>query len=175
MTLPGFTAVAGMGVTRVRYGGRWRGARTAFAQPAAPMNKGIIPINLCERFPWLCVASPQINLSYQGGNPGTLTVQGRNFAPDVDVTLTICNCDLNPYRTTVHSSPDRTACLAVPPYTCFTIPGGNFTTSVPCFCGGGGTGLACDGPPVINQPVVMVKAQDQHGNALANGTTANPC
>ena len=183
MTLPGFTAEAGLERNGRRYCGRWRGAGGAVVGPAAPLFTGIIPIsNLCERAPWLCFPSPRLTVTYQPpqppygqGFPGTLTIEGQNFASDVDVTLNICNCDLNPYQPTVHTSLDRQACLAVPPYTCFTIPGGSFTYSTTqCFCGGGGTGLACDGPPVINQAVVMVKAQDAHGNT-ANGTTANPC
>jgi hypothetical protein len=76
----------------------------------------------------------------------------------VDVTLTICNCDLNPYRITAHTS----------------ATGGSFTSTVPCNCGPGGTGLACNGPPVINQAIVLVTAQDTHGNT-ASESAANPC
>jgi hypothetical protein len=115
---------------------------------------------------------PQINLSYQGGNPGTLTVRGQNFAPDSDITLTICNCDLNASRAIAHTSQNQFVCFKDH---CFPIPGGSFTTTVACFCGPGGTGIACGGPPVINQSIVMVNAQDGNGNTLANGTTANPC
>jgi hypothetical protein len=177
MTLPGFTAEAGLERSRTRYSGRWGGAGGAMAGPAAPLFTGIIPIrNLCEIAPWLC--GPQLSFSYQRpqgqGFPGSLTIEGTNFASDVDVTLNICNCDLDPYQTTVHTSPDRYACLAVPPYTCFTIPGGSFATTVQCFCGGGGTGIACGGPPVISGATVMVTAQDAQGNS-ASGSTGNPC
>jgi hypothetical protein len=180
MNMPGFTAEAGLQRSRNRYCGQWVGAGGDVMAPAAPIT-GIIPIlNICEIAPWLCVISPELNVSYQPpqppegqGFPGTLTIEGQNFASDVDVTLTICNCDLDPYRTIVHTSQDRYACLAVPPYTCFTIPGGSFTTTVPCFCGGG-TGIACGGPPVINQATVMVTAQDANGNS-ASGSTGNPC
>jgi len=182
MTLPGFTAEAGLERSRMRYSARWRRAGGTLLGPAAPLFTGIIPIrNICEIAPWLCVPSPRISVSYRppqppygSGFPGTLTVQGQNFASDVDVTLNICNCDLNPYQTIVHTSPDRYACLAVPPYTCYTIPGGSFTTAVSCYCGGGGTGLACGGPPVISQALVMVTARDQDGNT-AKGSAGNPC
>jgi hypothetical protein len=176
MTLPGFTAEAGLERTRRQYRGQRRDAGGTVVGPAAPLTR-IIPIrNICEIAPWLC--GPQLSLSYQRpqgqGFPGYLTIDGASFATDVDVTLTICNCDLDPYRTTVHTSQDRYACLAVPPYTCYTIPGGSFTTTVPCYCGGGGTGIACGGPPVINQATVMVEAQDANGNS-ASGSTGNPC
>jgi hypothetical protein len=108
-----------------------------------------------------CVAGPQLSLSYQPppgpGFPGTLTVHGQNFASNVFVTLTICNCELNSERLTVQTS-----------------PGGSFTYTEACGCGPGGTGLACGGPPVINQAIVMVTAQDTHGNS-ASGSTGNPC
>jgi len=181
MTLPGFTAEAGLQRSRTQYSGQSRGEGGAFVAPAVPITAPIQIFNLCQRFPWLCVPSPQLNVSYQPpqpphgqGFPGTLTIEGQNFASGVDVTLNICNCDLNPYQITAHTSADRMACLAVPPYTCFRIPGGSFTTAVQCYCGGGGTGLACDGPPVINQPTVMVKAQDVRGDT-ANASAANPC
>jgi hypothetical protein len=119
-----------------------------------------------------CVASPQLSVSYRPpqppegqGFPGTLSIEGQNFAADVDVTLTICNCDLDPYQLTVHTSPGG-------PFT----PGGSFTaTPVTCNCGPGGNGLPCNGPPVINQAIVMVTAQDALGNTLASGSAANPC
>ena len=182
MTLPGFTAEAGLKRSHGRYGGKWHGGAGAFAQPAAPIFTGIIPIgNICERAPWLCAISPQLSATYQPpqppygpGFPGTLTVSGQNFASNVDVTLNICNCDLDPYQITAHTSPDRWACLAVPPYTCYMIPGGSFTTAVPCNCGPGGTGIACGGPPVIGTATVLVTAQDANGNT-AGGSAGNPC
>jgi len=123
---------------------------------------------------WTLNPIPQINVTYQRpqppfgqGFPGTLTITGQNFARNVEVTLTIDNCESSRLRTTAYTSPDRFACLAVPPYTCFTIPGGSFTTTVACYCGGPGTALC----PVA---VACVEARDTSGN-IANGTTAIPC
>jgi hypothetical protein len=82
-----------------------------------------------------CVPPPQISVTYQPpqypyghGFPGTLTVTGQNFTRDVDVLLTIDNCDVNPYQFPVHTS----AAL------------GNFNKSVPCFCPGTATVKAVD-------------------------------
>ena len=91
------------------------------------------------------------------GFPGTLTIQGQNFASNVDVALTICNCDLTPFPITAHTSTS-----------------GSFTTTATCNCGGGGTGLACGGPLTITQAIVLVTAQDTSGNT-ESGSAANPC
>ena len=98
----------------------------------------------------------QLIVTYQPS--GMLTIEGLHFPSGVDVTMTICNCALDPYRTTVQTS-----------------SGGSFTTTVPCDCGPGGTGLACGGPLPITQAIVLVTAQDALGNTLASGSAANPC
>ena len=171
MRTPGFTADTSLYASSGQYyGTRASGQSGPALQPASPITS-ISIWNICARFPWLCQPSPSIKVTYQPpyghGFPGTLFITGKNFAPDTDVSLTIDNCDAFRLRTTVHTSVLRQACLAVPPYTCFTIPGGSFTTTVPCYCGGTGTVL-CPGP------VACVEAQDPVGDT-AQGSTAINC
>jgi hypothetical protein len=171
MSTPGFTAETSLYTSSGQYyGARASGQDGVGLQPAAPITFG----NLCQRFPWLCQIQPSLSVTYQPpqppfgkGFPGTLIITGNNFASNSDVTLTIDNCSAFRERTMVHTSSDRSACLAVPPYTCFTIPGGSFTTSIQCYCGGTGTPL-CPGA------VACVEAQDASGDK-ATGTTAIPC
>jgi hypothetical protein len=125
MTIPGFTAEASLfkasrqyHVTRLRV---WSD-RVAAA------------------FPW---DPPQLTVSYRPGFPGTLTVSGQNFTPDVDVLLTISNCEVNPYQFTVHTTKRFSYCPH--PWNCRYYYGGDFTTAVGCYCGGTATVEAIDG------------------------------
>jgi hypothetical protein len=105
----------------------------------------------------------ELNVSYQPpqpplgpNNPGTLTVQGKNFASNVDVTLIVCNCEAD----------------ANDPVPVHTAPDGSFNTTIThCFCPSNGNGFACNGPAVIKTAVVMVTATDEFGNT-ANGSAA---
>lgn len=180
MSAPGFTAEASIYKQAGHYCAKspldWAKGKggTVAALNFRPINWPIIfPVQLL----------PQISVTYQPpqppfgkGFPGTLTIVGRYFAPDIDVAVTVCNCESDPFPIdpSPHTSPDRSACLAVPPYTCFTIPGGTFTATVSCSCGGGGLVAACDGPGGIAGPVAYVKAVDHFGNT-ADGNTAIPC
>jgi hypothetical protein len=189
MTLPGFAAETSLYKSSVHYrlmGASVRSGRVELQQQLPPCDNNCLERCLlqCEvGFDNRCRSEcyfrcctpppqpPQISLSYQGGNPGTLTIQGQNFASDANVQLTICNCHGDPDRTSAHTSQDQFVCFVD---RCFRIPGGSFTTTIPCVCGPGGLGVQCGGPLVINQPIVLARAQDDHGN-MANGTTANPC
>jgi len=169
MSTPGFSAETSLYPSRGQYCSATVSGQDGVLQPAS----WISVIDICARFPSLCQPVPTIKVTYQPpqppygeGFPGTLTITGQNFAPDTDVTLTIDNCDFSALRTMVHTSSDRSACLAVPPYTCFTIPGGSFTTSVSCFCGGSGTVL-CPGA------VACVEAQDLSGDTAEGSTPIN--
>src|SRR6516225_5367031 len=129
MSMPGFTAEASVYKPQERYGAAamesqsrsWQGAVAALF-PIVRIRPWPIPIEI----------GPKLSVTYSpdpgchGSNcAGTLTIEGQYFAPDSDVHVTVCNCELDPFpidpppRTSV----DRSACLAVPPYTCFTIPG----------------------------------------------------
>jgi len=68
MTLPRFTAEAGLERSGRRYTGQWLGAGGGPVEPAAPPFTGILPYNICERAPWLCFPSPQLTVSYQPRN-----------------------------------------------------------------------------------------------------------
>lgn len=178
MTMPGFTAegsvykatgrYCGMNIAGLASGREGAVAALWFRPITGPI---ILPLQ----------PPPQITVAYQpppppygSGFPGTLTITGQYFASNVDVKLAVCNCDVDPVVIDAHTSSDRSACLAVPPYNCFTIAGGTFTATVSCYCGGGGTLLACDGPGGNAGPVAMVKAVDAVGN-IAHGGTAIPC
>ena len=83
-------------------------------------------------------------------------MQGQNFTRDADVLLTISNCEVNPYQFTVHTTKPFSYCPH--PWNCRHYFGGDFTTAVPCYCGGTAT----------------VEAEDPSGNT-ANGAANLPC
>jgi len=124
MKVPGFTAEASLYSARRQYQVR---------QIAALSDRVV------AAFPW---DPPQLtSVSYQSpsgpGFPGTLTVKGQNFTPDADILLTIYNCDAYPLRSSVHTTKSFDLCWPpLHPRYCNRYFGGEFTTSVSCFCGG---------------------------------------
>jgi hypothetical protein len=145
MNMPGFTAEASL-----------NGVGRHYRSRGTPVSRDrIIPA-----FPW---DPPQINLSYQppfiSGFAGTLTITGQNFAPDVDLTLTITNCAEGglPCKASAHTSKSFDYCPH--PWSCRRYFGGEFHTTVPVLCGGDTT----------------VTAQYPFGPVIATGTTGLPC
>ena len=121
MSVPGFVAEASLFRTSAHF-------RTSAASGQA---SGIRPA-------WIFFQFPEIQLSWQPSNviagQGNLTVTGDNFAPDVDVMLTISNCSYGgiPCRTQVHTSKGSV-------HGAFYFPGGTFRTTITMFCGGDST------------------------------------
>jgi len=146
MNMPGFTAE----VSFYRAGRRYR------SRQATPAQDRVVPA-----FPW---DPPQINVSYQApqpplgeGFPGTLVITGENFAPDAEVTVTADNCSGAFHdRTQVHTSPSFDYCPN--PLFCRHYFGGEFSATIPCFCGGASS----------------VTANDTVGN-FATGAADLPC
>lgn len=130
MTMPGFSAEAAVYSVKGTYRtmnitGRIKGQEgTVGALTFHPIiGPGPIPISF----------QPQLTVTYQPPRPpfgmgfaGTLTIVGQYFAQNIDVSVKVCNCNqFGPFVVDSHTSLDRSACLSVPPYTCFTIPGGD--------------------------------------------------
>ena len=149
MTRPGFTAEASVYLSRGSY----------LAHKTAAPSGEIISAGL--------FGPAQINVSYQPppfpygpGFPGTLTVSGQNFAASTEVTLTITNCDAFPYQVQVPTGAFDVFCYHTPEgfRFCEIDPGGNFSATYPCYCGG----------------FASVTAQDPFNNT-ASGTANLPC
>jgi len=93
---------------------------------------------------------PQISVTYipppypyGHGFPGTLIVAGENFTPNSMVHLEIDNCHSGLDATDVPTTPSSSGPCRDPLH-CYWYPGGQFGTSIPCFCGGTATVAAID-------------------------------
>jgi hypothetical protein len=118
MNMPGFTADASLfqAVVCYRSGG------------SSNQRTGVRPA-------WI-FGDPAMQLSWRPNSiqdfPGTLTITGDNFPPNVDLILTISNCSEGgiPCRAEAHTSSGVTVGR-------FFFPGGTFSTAVSVLCGGG--------------------------------------
>ncbi len=147
MKLPGFTGEASLYKSNHCYRSRSIVVSSGPIVPAFSLNQ------------------PQIKVSYQPpqppygrGFPGTLRITGQNFAPDVNLLLTITNCAEGDFPVGLVFTLQRAALLPESPELPLLL-WGEFNKTIPIFCGGDTT----------------VKVQDQAGDVKATGTTSLPC
>ena len=148
MTVPGFSAEASLYLARRQYR----------SHQIASSSNTIIPGGMFGPAKIQVRYSP--SLPFWNGLPRDFDGSGENFAADTDVIVTVTNCDAFPYQVPVHTNSFQFHCPTahLPLYRCTLNPGGEFTHTFPCFCGG----------------AASVTAQDPFGN-MASGTAHLPC
>jgi hypothetical protein len=147
MNMPRFTAEASLNSA----GRRYRSLATRASRD------GVVPA-----FPW---DPPQIGVSYQPprppfgeGFPGTLKITGQNFAADAAVVVSAGNCSEGGVAVMAEAHTSKSSSYCPNPLHCYYQFGGQFSVTVPCYCGGDSTATA----------------RDAAGN-VATGTVGLPC